>query len=273
MKPAISVHNISKQFSFWEDRPSDLKRLLIRLLKGQFKLGGARRTFSVLQDVSFDIMPGEFVGIMGRNGAGKSTMLKLISGIYQPTHGTIDVAGKIAPLLELGAGFSSELSGYDNIFLNAAILGYGRAQTLQSIQAIIDFAELGEMIYLPVKKYSSGMMIRLGFAIAVHLDAPILLFDEVLAVGDAGFQEKCLNKIQSLHARGKTIVLVTHDADAVKRNCTRCILIENHKKVFDGNATLGAMRYLQGFGAIPQVMESISVENRNSTMTPQLSPS
>ena len=247
MKPIISIRHVHKKFQFLEDRPNDLKKVLIRFAKFNFSMG-VPREFSVLNDVSFDVFPGDFVGIMGRNGAGKSTILKLISGIYQPTTGQIEIGGRIAPLLELGAGFQDDFSGYENIFLNAAILGYGRKQTLETVEKIIEFSELGEMINLPVKKYSSGMLVRLGFSIAVHLNAPILLFDEVLAVGDAGFQEKCLNRIKQLHKEGRTIILVTHSADAVEQHCTRCILIENHQKAYDGDAKSGARRYLETFG-------------------------
>ena len=246
MTPLISVSHVSKRFVVNEDSHRSLKRYLISALS--FQLGrGQRREYHALDDVSFDIYPGEFVGIMGRNGAGKSTMLKIISGIYPPTTGSVKVGGTIAPLLELGAGFSLELSGYDNIFLNAAILGYGYQKTMQSLEAIIDFSELRDRIQVPVKKYSSGMLVRLGFAIAVHLDAPILLLDEVLGVGDAGFYRKCLDKIRTLHGQGRTIVLVTHSPDAVEEHCTRCIVIDQQRKLFDGSAAEGAAVYRSAF--------------------------
>jgi ABC-type polysaccharide/polyol phosphate transport system ATPase subunit len=194
--------------------------------------------------MTFEIRPGEFVGIMGRNGAGKSTLLKLIAGIYFPTSGTVEVNAPIAPLIELGAGFSGELSGYENIFLNAAILGFGRQATMDALPAILEFAELEERIYMPVKNYSSGMLVRLGFSIATHLTAPIILVDEVLAVGDTAFQQKCLKKIQSLHAEGRTIILVTHNADDVRKHCSRCIVVSNHTKAFDGPASEGVSAYI-----------------------------
>ena len=245
MKPMISVRNVTKVFRFDDSSERNLKKFLIRLLK--FKISSRTHEFKVLEEISFDIFPGEFVGIMGRNGAGKSTILKIISGVYSPTSGEIISRGKIAPLLELGAGFSSELSGYDNIFLNAAILGFGKQRTEKLLPEIIAFAELSEKIHLPVKKYSSGMLIRLGFSIAVHLDAPILLFDEVLGVGDVGFQEKCLKKIRELHESGRTIILVTHSPQAVVDHCTRCIVIEKSRKVFDGSAEMGGQVYLSNF--------------------------
>jgi ABC-type branched-subunit amino acid transport system ATPase component len=148
-------------------------------------------------------------------------------------------------LIELGAGFNPELSGLENIYLNAAILGFGRTQTKQAVPDILEFCELGQHIYAPVKNYSSGMLVRLGFSIATHLEAPILLVDEVLAVGDIGFQEKCLKKIHELHSRGRTIVLITHSPDAVKQHCNRCIVIDDQTKIFDGGPEEGANLYIR----------------------------
>lgn len=240
--PVIEVSHVSKSFRSWDDRPDSLKTVLINLSRGKLSLG-SHKEFSVLSDVSFNIYPGEFVGIMGRNGAGKSTLMKLISGIYHPTSGSINVKAPIAPLIELGAGFNGDLSGYENIFLNAAILGFGRQATMEALPAVLEFAELGEMIHMPVKNYSSGMLVRLGFSVATHLSAPILLIDEILAVGDVGFQKKCLRKIYDLHDEGRTIVLITHDPQAVRMHCDRCIVISNHEKVFDGDAEGGADVY------------------------------
>ena len=241
--PSVVVEHVTKNFRYWSERPNSIKTVLVDLLRGRFHLG-ERVEFCALNDVSFEIRQGEFVGIMGKNGAGKSTLLKLITGIYTPTSGKITTHGQIAPLIELGAGFHAELSGYENVFLNAAVLGFGRKAALAALPAILDFAELGEKIYMPVKNYSSGMLVRLGFAIASHLDAPILLVDEVLAVGDAGFQEKCLKRIQTLHQEGRTVVLVTHSPGAVSNNCERCIVISNQKKVYDGPAKAGVDVYL-----------------------------
>jgi len=242
--PVIQLTEVTKQFFHWKDPPPSLKRVLVDACRG--KMPWRKRTrFTVLDNVSFDIYRGEFVGIMGRNGAGKSTLLKLISGIYQPSYGTLTVRESIAPLIELGAGFHQDLSGYENIFLNAAILGFGRKVTLDTAPAIIEFSELGDMIDMPIKNYSSGMLVRLGFSIASHLPAPIILMDEVLSVGDIGFQMKVLKKIQDLHQQGRTIVLITHDPEQVKRHCDRCIVISHHKKIFDGTALQGAERYVQ----------------------------
>jgi ABC-2 type transport system ATP-binding protein len=242
---AIRVESLSKRFRYWDDRPTSLKTVLVNLLRGQFAFG-TRREFSCLSDVSFEIFPGQFVGIMGKNGAGKSTLMKIISGIYQPSSGKVVVQGTIAPLIELGAGFNGELSGYENIFLNASILGFGRKATLKALPEILDFAELGDRIHMPVKNYSSGMLVRLGFSIATHLEAQVLLVDEVLAVGDLGFQQKCLKKIHELHQAGRTIVLITHSVEAVLQHCQRCIVIADQKVVHDGGVERGVEVYKGG---------------------------
>jgi ABC-type polysaccharide/polyol phosphate transport system ATPase subunit len=248
-EPIIEVDHVTKRFTKWYNRPNSIKRALVGLLRGDFTLGNPEY-FEVLNDVSFKIYPGEFVGIMGRNGVGKSTILKVISGIYHPTAGQVRVHGTIAPLLELGAGFHEELSGYENIFLNGAILGYGREEILGNIDKIVEFSELGDKIHEPVRNYSSGMLVRLGFAVAAHLRAPILLFDEVLAVGDAGFQQKCLKKIYELHAQGRTIILVSHDPEQIKRLCSRCIVIEKGRLIYDGVADKGTEAYLSNFHGV-----------------------
>ncbi len=244
IQPCIQVQNLTKKFRFWSDRPTSIKTVLVDSLRGKFKFG-KKEQFTALEDVSFDIYPGEFVGIMGRNGAGKSTLLKLITGIYTPTSGSIQVNQAIAPLIELGAGFDGDLSGYENIFLNAAILGLGKNATEAALPEILDFSELADKIYMPVKNYSSGMLVRLGFSIAVNLPSPIVLVDEVLAVGDVGFQEKCIKKIRSLHSQGRTLVLITHSPIAVRQVCQRCIVIDHRKKVFDGAVEEGIQVYLK----------------------------
>lgn len=243
-KPAIAVRSLTKAFKAWEDRPQSIKSLLVNLMK--LKTGfGKRRTTTVLKEVSFEIAPGEFVGIMGPNGAGKSTILKLISGIYQPTSGSVEINGQIAPLIELGAGFHPDLSGYENIFLNAAILGFGRKAIQERLSDILAFGELGEKIHMPVRFYSSGMMARLGFSVATHLPAPILMVDEILAVGDAHFQAKCIGKIRDLHREGRTIVLVSHDIDAITQHCSRSIILAQGGVHYDGSANLARKYYLE----------------------------
>jgi ABC-type polysaccharide/polyol phosphate transport system ATPase subunit len=241
-RPIISVSHLSKSFSVLSERPNSIKTLLVNIAKGQFSFG-TRSNFEVLSDVSFDIYPGEFVGIMGRNGAGKSTLLKLISGIYTPTQGKITAFGSIAPLIELGAGFHPELTGLENIFLNASILGFSKLEAETQLDRIIEFSELQEHIHRPIKNYSSGMLVRLGFAIATHLNSSILLVDEVLAVGDLSFQKKCIKKIEELHKTGRTVILITHDPNAVRSHCDRCIVIDHKLKVFDGPARDGVEVY------------------------------
>ena len=240
MTPVISFKDVSKHFMTWHERPYSIKTVLAQIARFDFRFG-KKEHVEVFSNLSFQINAGEFVGIMGRNGAGKSTLLKLISGIYSPSSGLITVNGKVAPLLELGAGFAMELTGYENIFLNASILGFGRKRTLELVGTIIEFSELGDRINIPVKNYSSGMMVRLGFAIASHLDAPVLLFDEILAVGDAGFQKKCLGKIKELHGEGRAIILVTHSPEQVNNFCSRCILMDNKIVVFDGKPQEGKL--------------------------------
>lgn len=239
---AIEVNQLTKTFRYWTERPNTLKTLLARLSSLNFSFGNYSE-LTILENVSFQIKNGEFVGILGKNGAGKSSLLKLISQIYHPTLGTIKTYGKIAPLIELGAGFHPDLTGMENIFLNAAVLGYGRAETLKKLDSIIAFSEIAEHLHREVKHYSSGMMVRLGFAIAAHLDADIYLIDEVLAVGDYNFQQKCTQKIKSLHQAGKTIILITHGAETVADNCTRSIVISNKKIVHDGDPKFGAELY------------------------------
>lgn len=248
IQPAIEFHHVSKSYKVWEDRPSSIKSLLVQLMTFNVQMG-SKHTMEVLSNISLKIHPGEFVGIMGRNGAGKSTLLKLIGGIYPVTTGQILTRGRIAPLLELGAGFAPELNGYENVFLNASILGYGKKEIESKVEQIIEFSELGENIYKPVQKYSSGMLVRLGFSIASHLDADILLFDEILAVGDVGFQTKCLRKIEELHGKGKTIVLVTHSPEQVEKFCNRCIVFDRHGIVYDGAPKAGAGTYEALFSA------------------------
>jgi lipopolysaccharide transport system ATP-binding protein len=201
--------------------------------------------FWALQDVELDIRPGEVVGIIGRNGAGKSTLLKILSRITAPTTGRAELKGRVASLLEVGTGFHPELSGRENIFLNGAILGMSRTEIRRNFDAIVEFAELARFVDTPVKRYSSGMYVRLAFAVAAHLDADILLVDEVLAVGDAGFQQRCLNKIEDVSHGGRTVVFVSHNLAAVARLCKRSIVLDRGRVAFDGD-TPGAITAYAG---------------------------
>jgi ABC-type polysaccharide/polyol phosphate transport system ATPase subunit len=246
MSVVVDFERVSKSFTVSRGGPRDLKHHLIKIFRrNMFNEHREKRT--VLKDVSFKINRGDFVGIMGKNGVGKSTMLKIVSGIYQPNSGLVTINGRIAPVLELGAGFADELSGYENIFLNASIMGFSRNQINERLETIIEFSELKDQIYDPVRNYSSGMMVRLAFSIACHLDAEILLFDEVLAVGDIGFQAKCLGKIRELNARGASIVLVSHSPEQIASHCNRCIVLDSGVKVYDGPALTGSKTYVDLF--------------------------
>jgi ABC-type polysaccharide/polyol phosphate transport system ATPase subunit len=245
-KIAIELKNVTKKFTYQADKINNIKKMMVNYSGLKFNHSSAE-SLQVLDEVSLQIYQGDFVGIMGRNGVGKSTLLKIISGIYIPTKGEVHIHGRIAPLLELGAGFADELSGYENIFLNAAILGFNREKINSCLNDVVEFSELGEKIHMPVRNYSSGMLVRLGFSIAVHLDAPILLFDEILAVGDTGFQEKCLQKIEQIYKSGRTIILVTHSPEQVQKFCNRCIVFNDKKVAYDGPAEQGVKKYLSLF--------------------------
>ncbi len=207
-----------------------------RTLKELFILRGRTQPTDVwaLQEVSAAIEPGEAVGLIGRNGSGKSTLLRIVAGIIRPTAGTIAVGGRIGSLLELGAGFHPDFSGRENVFLNGSMYGLRRAEIRERFDEIVAFAELEESIDRPVRTYSSGMYMRLGFAIAAHLDADVLLLDEVFAVGDEAFQRKCFAKIFEFKQRGGTIVFVSHDAGQVERLCERALLLRHGRLEFDG---------------------------------------
>jgi ABC-2 type transport system ATP-binding protein len=226
----IEVENISKRFVIRKDK-SIKERLVNATLSRQH-----REDFWALRDVSLTVHSGTTVGLIGPNGSGKSTLLKAIGGIIQPTSGTVRRRGRLAALLELGAGFHPDLTGRDNVYLNAAILGLSRRQTDHYFDAIVDFSGIEKFIDTPVKFYSSGMYVRLAFAVAVHVDPDVLLVDEVLAVGDEPFQRKCLDRIKSFQREGRTIVLVTHALDQVAEICDRAVVLENGHVIVDGTA-------------------------------------
>lgn len=233
MTAAIRFDHVSKRFILRREQARSFQELALNLLSGRGN--GRREEFWALRDVSFEIAPGETVGIIGPNGAGKSTMLKLISRIIEPTSGRIEAHGRVGALLELGAGFHPDLTGRENIYLNASILGLSRKEIRQRFDAIVEFAGLGAFIDSPVKHYSSGMYMRLGFSIAVHVSPDILLIDEVLAVGDLAFQGKCMDKIAEIKREGITILFVSHDLEAVRNLCDRVIWME-HSRVQSGGS-------------------------------------
>lgn len=233
----ISTDRVTKIFFKQEQRT--LKELIPSLLKG-IKPG---EFIKALDDVSFDLNPGDIVGVLGRNGAGKSTLLKLIAGVSNPTEGTLEVEGKIAPLIELGAGFHPELTGRENVYLNGSILGLSKKDIDKKMDMIIRFAELEEFIDSPVKHYSSGMYMRLGFSVAVNVPFDILLTDEILAVGDVEFQQKCLKKMQAFKKQNKIIVFVSHSIETVESFCTKGLLLDHGKQVYFGDVHEAASRY------------------------------
>ena len=235
---SISLHNVSKLFR--KQKQKTFKEFLPALFGGQ----STSETFWALSDVSLEIKKGETFGIIGPNGSGKSTLLKLIAGVTKPTKGSITVNGRIAPLIELGAGFHPELTGRENVVLNGVILGMKRVEVEKKFKDIVDFAELWEFIDQPVKHYSSGMYLRLAFAVAVHTDPEILLIDEILAVGDAAFQAKCHKRMEEFHQQQKTIIIVTHSMDVVTRYCQRAAFLHKGslQLVDDAEAVVGAYK-------------------------------
>lgn len=232
---AISVKNVSKAYTIWRDPAARLKHPLLNLVAEMVPplrkrvdkhLHGLCSEFYALKDISFEVKKGESVGIIGRNGSGKSTLLQIIAGTLQPTEGSVTVNGRVAALLELGSGFNPEFTGRQNVYLNASILGLTRKETEERFAAIEAFADIGDFIDQPVKTYSSGMVVRLAFAVSIHVDPEILIIDEALAVGDMYFQAKCMTAIKNIQARGVTILFVSHDINALKSLCQRGVYLD-----------------------------------------------
>jgi len=243
----IEFWQVSKRFQLQEGRT--LREFVPALLKGR----GWTNPFYALRDVTFSIDRGETVGIIGRNGSGKSTTLKLIAGVTAPTEGEVRVEGRVSPLIELGAGFHPDLTGRENVHLNASILGMSGKEIRQQFDNIVNFAELWEFIDTPVKRYSSGMYVRLGFAVAVHSNPEVLLVDEVLSVGDAFFQEKCLAKMHEFQRQGTTIVVVSHSLDLVASFCERAIWLDHGRIVAEGPAAQVVQQYTE---TVPHAAET-----------------
>jgi ABC-2 type transport system ATP-binding protein len=238
---AIEVSGISKQFVLRHTR--SLKEALVWLLKG--RKGDLSQKFFALNDVSLTVEQGESVALLGFNGSGKSTLLKHISGVMTPDTGTVLTRGRVAGLIEVGAGFHHDLTGRDNVYLNGAILGMSEEQINERFDAIVEFSEIGEFIDTEVKFYSSGMYLRLAFSVAVHTDPEVFLVDEILAVGDEPFQRKCIAKIKELAAEGKTLVVVSHDLNLIPQICERGVLLEKGRVVLDGSVN-EAVKRLRG---------------------------
>jgi ABC-2 type transport system ATP-binding protein len=238
----IRVTDVSKRFVIRKDK--SLKERIVNFNRSNRH----KDDFWALKNIDFTIRAGTTVGLLGANGSGKSTLLKVIGGIIDPTDGLVERRGRLAALLELGAGFHPDLTGRENVFLNASILGLSRAQTESYFDSIIDFSEIGDFIDTQVKFYSSGMYVRLAFAIAVHVDPDILLVDEVLAVGDEPFQKKCMDKIAEFQREGRTIVFVSHSASQVEELCDRTIVLRHGEAVFDGPTPEGILALRESFG-------------------------
>ena len=236
----ITVEHLSVRYDLQLERVISVREYVIRRLRGERFVS---QTIWPLQDVSFSVQAGETFGVVGRNGAGKSTLLKVIAGIVPPTHGRVQVRGRLSPLLELGAGFDTELTGRENIQLYGTLLGLRRSHLRERVDAIADFAELSAFLDVPLKNYSSGMVARLAFAIATDADPDILLVDEVLSVGDASFQRKCEERLARYRARGVTVLLVTHSMPLLVEACSRAMLLEPGMPVVTGSAAEIAARY------------------------------
>jgi ABC-2 type transport system ATP-binding protein len=241
----IHAAGVGKKFVSYHRRATSLKERFVR------RAGTAGDDFWALRDIDVEIGRGQTVGLAGANGSGKSTLLKVLAGILRPTTGEVAVAGRIASLLELGAGFNGELSGRDNVYLNASLLGLSKREIDRLFDSIVDFAELRHKIDDEVKHYSSGQYVRLGFAVAVHVDPDVLLVDEVLAVGDEAFQRKCLAKIDQFRAEGRTILFVTHSLDLIESMCDRVLVLEAGNLIHDGSPTVGTKLLRQRLGTLP----------------------
>ncbi|MDB4459026.1 ABC transporter ATP-binding protein [bacterium] len=255
-EPAISIRGLSKRYALGatlkhdtlRDHITHAARSMTRMLP--FKKNPKKNEkktaedFWALKDVSFDVQPGEIVGIIGRNGAGKSTLLKILSQITDPTEGEVRMRGRVASLLEVGTGFHPELTGMENIFLNGSILGMPRQQIRKNLDRIIDFAGIEQFIDTPVKRYSSGMYVRLAFAVAAHLEPDVLMVDEVLAVGDVGFQTKCFGKMSEVAREGRTVLLISHQLGLVGQLCDRAVILQNGRLLEQGSAENMISKYL-----------------------------
>ena len=239
---AIEVDNVSMEFEMPQEKVDNLKEYCIKWAKRELK---PKTNFKALNDLSFTINKGERVGIIGFNGAGKSTLLKVLSGVFKPTKGKVYTAGKIAPLLELGAGFDHNYSGRENVFLNGAILGYSKEFLLSKYDEIVEFSELGDFMEIPIKNYSSGMNAKLGFSVATVVEPDILILDEILSVGDVKFQKKSGDKLKSMMGSGVTVLLVSHSTAKIRELCTRAIWLDKGKLIMDGNVDYVCDAYIE----------------------------
>ncbi len=256
----IVVKDLFKSFKLPHEQSTGIKQNVVNFLRR--KKGYENQ--EVLRDVSFSINKGEFFGIVGRNGSGKSTLLKLLAGIYNPNKGSISINGSLTPFIELGVGFNPELTGRENVYLNGALLGFSRTEMNDMYDSIVEFAELERFMDQKLRNYSSGMQVRLAFSIAIKAESDILILDEVLAVGDAEFQQKCSDYFEKQKAKGQTIVLVTHDMASVQKYCTRAIMIEDGSIIASGNPETVAFEYTKA--------NQIKIENNLSAQQAQTPP-
>lgn len=243
---AIKVENVDKIYKIYKNTSDRLKEAVHPFHKIY------HRPFYALNNISFEVEKGETVGIVGTNGSGKSTILKIITGVIQPSHGSVQIDGKVSALLELGAGFDEEYTGIENIYMNGSILGYTREEMDAKKEEILDFADIGDFVYQPVKTYSSGMLVRLAFALAINVEPEILIIDEALAVGDAFFQAKCFHKLEEIKNNGTTILFVSHDIISVKKMCSRVIWLDN-----------GIMREIGEANTVCEKYMSVQIERTN----------
>jgi ABC-2 type transport system ATP-binding protein len=262
MAAAIEVEGLTKTFRLYKEKPTSLKERVLKFRRIRYE------HFTALRDINLDIEAGTTVGLLGHNGSGKSTLLKIIAGIIQPTAGVVRTAGRMASLLELGAGFHPDLSGRENVYLNGSILGLKKSDVDRVFDDIVGFAELEAFIDTPVKHYSSGMYIRLGFAVAINVDPEILLVDEVLSVGDEAFQRKCIDKVKTFQAEGRTIVVVTHAADLVRQMCDKAAALEHGRMVALGDPNDVIREFRERLLKAATPAEDMNPELARSEMSP-----
>jgi len=241
MRAIIRFDHVSKRYKLHADRPRAFTQLFVRVMQGQWRAPADE--FWALRGVSFAIQPGQMVGILGPNGSGKTTALKLMSHIMQPTFGQVEVRASVAGLIGLGAGFHPDLTGRENVYLNGSLMGLSRREIDRRFDDIVAFAEVGDFIDVQLRRYSTGMQVRLGFGVAVNVDAEIILADEVLAVGDEAFQRKCLDRIRDLRAEGRTVVFVSHDVATVELMCDRVLVLASGQLVEDSPPAQAVQRY------------------------------
>ncbi len=261
---AIKVENLSKIYKLY-DKPIDRMKEALSIKRKNY-----HHNHYALKNISFEVKKGETLGIVGSNGSGKSTLLKIITGVLNPSSGDVKVNGKISALLELGAGFNPEYTGIENIYLNGTMMGYTKEEIDSKMESMLEFADIGEFVYQAVKTYSSGMFVRLAFAVAINVDPDILIIDEALAVGDTKFQSKCFKKIDEFKKKGKTILIVTHDVGSIKRFCDSAIWINSGILMDHANAKSVAGKYLENLYDTKNSLEEKNTEIKNESLTQKL---